>query len=61
MPLPNGADLEKFAPRDPLACRAALKLPPRGDYLAYIANYHPDEEFFCARWLMPRRSALHSN
>jgi glycosyltransferase involved in cell wall biosynthesis len=44
--LPNGAALERFAPRDPQPCRAALGLPATGELLVYIANYHPDEDFF---------------
>ena len=41
--LPNGADLDIISPRDAGACRRELGLPVDGVWLAYVANYHPDQ------------------
>ncbi len=43
--LPNGAALADVKPLDRAACRSELNLPPTGEFLAYTANYHPDENF----------------
>jgi glycosyltransferase involved in cell wall biosynthesis len=44
MLLPNGADLEGIRPLPRERCRAELGLPPGGQILGYVANYHPDQE-----------------
>ena len=42
--MPNGADLDRIQPTDPVRCRAELGLEATGPYLAYASNYHPDQE-----------------
>jgi glycosyltransferase involved in cell wall biosynthesis len=45
--LPNGANLDRIQPRDKKECRRLLDLNDHdhsGPYLAYVANYHPDQE-----------------
>jgi glycosyltransferase involved in cell wall biosynthesis len=41
--VPNGIDVERFAPRDRCAARAALDLPLEGELLLYVGRLTPEK------------------
>ncbi|ALA58209.1 glycosyltransferase family 4 protein [Nitrospira moscoviensis] len=38
--LPSGTDTERFAPRDPVACRQRLGLPPGDHYIGFVGSFY---------------------
>jgi glycosyltransferase involved in cell wall biosynthesis len=38
--LPSGTDTERFAPRDPAACRQRLGLPPDDLYIGFVGSFY---------------------
>lgn len=45
--LPSGTDTQLFAPRDPVACRREVGLPPDGLYVGFVGSFYRYQGLAC--------------